>query len=80
MLEDITPCVHSWEYPTNFIVLRTKNKLSGYPLILGRPSLAIANAYISCRQGSMITANGLTKKHLNIFPPAKLSIDPKDSF
>ena len=25
-LEDVTVCVDSWEYPTNFIILRTKKK------------------------------------------------------
>ena len=39
IIEDVTICVYSWEYLTEFIVLRTKNKLSGYPLILGIPSL-----------------------------------------
>jgi hypothetical protein len=45
----VTVFVDYWEYPTNFIVLRSKNKLSGYPLIMGRPWLATADAYISCR-------------------------------
>lgn len=61
------------EYPTEFIVLRTNKKLIGYPLILGRPWLATVDAYISCRQGSMIIANGPSRKHLKIFPPAKPS-------
>ena len=62
MLDDITVCVDSWEYPTNFIVLRTKNKLSGYPLILGIPWLATTDAYIICRKGNMTIGNGLSKK------------------
>ena len=76
MIEDVTIHVHSWEYPMDFIVLRTKNNFSGYPLILGRPSLATIDAHLSCRQRSMIVPNGLLKKNLNIFPPAKLSTNP----
>jgi hypothetical protein len=37
MLEDIIVSVDSWEYPTDFMVLKPKAKLGGYPLILGRP-------------------------------------------
>lgn len=37
MLKDITIIIDSWEYPMDFIVLDTKSKLSGYPLIFGMP-------------------------------------------
>jgi hypothetical protein len=36
VLEDVMVFVDSREYPTYFIVLQTKSKLNGYPLILGR--------------------------------------------
>jgi hypothetical protein len=80
MLEDIIVYVDSWEYPIDFVVPRTKNKLSGYPLFLARPWLSIVDAYISCRQGGMIIENGLLKKHLKDFPLEKLSTDLEDSF
>ena len=72
--------LETWEYPTNFIVLRTKNKLSSYPLIQGRPWLEIVDAYISYRQRSMIIANGPSRKHLKIFHPTKPSTDTEDPF
>lgn len=45
--------IDSWEYPAYFLVFQLKAKLTGYPLILGRPWLAIVDAYISCRAGNM---------------------------
>lgn len=80
VLEDVIVCVDSWEYPTEFIVLRTKKKLSGYLLILGRSWLATADTYISCRQGSMIIANGPSRKNIKIFPLTKPSTDTEDTF
>jgi hypothetical protein len=49
ILEDVVIFMDSWEYPTYFMVLQPKTSLGGYPLILGRPWLAMAYAYISCR-------------------------------
>ena len=37
IVEDVMVSIDSWEYPTNFLVLQSKAKLTGYPLILGRP-------------------------------------------
>lgn len=34
IIENITINVESWEYPTNFIVLKPKISLDGYPIIL----------------------------------------------
>ena len=50
IIEYVVVYVDSWEYPTNFIVLRTKNKFNGYPLIMGRYWLAKKDACINCRQ------------------------------
>jgi hypothetical protein len=58
MLEDIIVSIDSWEYPIYFMVLQTKSRLGGYPLILGRPWLAIVDAYIGCREGDMTISNG----------------------
>ena len=37
IMEDVMASIDSWEYPTDFLVLQPKEKLTGYPLILGRP-------------------------------------------
>ena len=62
IVEDVLVSVDSWEYPADFLVLQPKAKLTGYPLILGRPWLATADAYISCRAGNMTIKNGPMSK------------------
>eukprot|EP00253_Pinus_taeda_P019760 PITA_19760 len=47
------------------MILTPKSNLGGHPLILGRPWLATANAFISCRSGDMYISDG------NSYPPAK---------
>jgi len=37
IMEDAMVSIDSWEYPVDFLVLQPKEKLIGYPLILGRP-------------------------------------------
>eukprot|EP00253_Pinus_taeda_P007628 PITA_07628 len=71
IVEDVLVSVDSWEYPTDFLVLQPKEKLTGYPLILGRPWLATADAYISCRAGNMTIKNGPMSKQLVLYPPAQ---------
>ena len=61
-VEDVMVIIDSWEYPADFLVLQPKEKLTGYPLILGRPLLATADAYISCRVRSMTIKNGHMSK------------------
>ena len=61
-MEDVMVSIDSWKYPTDFLVLQPKFKLTGYPLILGRPWLATADAYISCRAGNMTIKNGHMSK------------------
>eukprot|EP00253_Pinus_taeda_P008331 PITA_08331 len=46
VLDNVIISLDSWEYPADFIVLWPKNPVGGHPLILGRPWLATANAYI----------------------------------
>lgn len=46
-LQDVMVSVDSWEYPADFLIINRRNQLDGHHLILGRPWLAIADAYIS---------------------------------
>ena len=48
MIEDIIVTMDSIDFPSNFVVLSPKGTLGGYPLILGRPWLVIADACITC--------------------------------
>ena len=54
VVDDVIVSIDSWEYPIDFIILQPKSNLGGHPLILGRPWLATAVAFIGCRAGSMI--------------------------
>lgn len=47
---------------------------------MGRPWLATVDAYISCRHGSMIIANGPSRKHLKLLPLYNPSTYTKDLF
>eukprot|EP00253_Pinus_taeda_P029422 PITA_29422 len=71
IMEDVMVSIDSWEYPVDFLVLQPKEKLTGYPLILGKPWLATADAYISCRAGSMTIKNGPMSKQLVQYNPAQ---------
>ena len=62
IVEDVMVFIDSWEYPTDFLVLQPKAKLTRYPLILGRPWLATTDAYISCRAGNMTINSGHMSK------------------
>ena len=75
VLEDVCVCLDSWEYPINFMVLTTKNSLGGHPLILGRPWLAKADAFISFRSGEMFISNGNSTKKFTLYPPTRTTID-----
>ena len=43
----------------------------GHPIILGRPCLATANAFIGCRDGEMTISNGLSAQRLILYPPTQ---------
>ena len=75
IFEDVMVTIESWDYLTDFLFLQPKTKFNGYPLILGRPWLATADAYISCQSGNMTTKNGCLSKNLVLYPPAQPSID-----
>jgi len=49
VLEDIVIKITSWRYSIDFFILQSKSNLGGHPLILGRPSLATADAFIGYR-------------------------------
>lgn len=51
-LPDVIVSVETWEYCANVFIINPRNWLDGHPLILGRPWLATADAYISYRTGS----------------------------
>ena len=72
VLEDISISLDSWEYPVDFMILTPKSNLGGHPLILGRPWIATADAFISCsRSGDMYISDGNSIKKFNLYPPAK---------
>ena len=68
ILEDIIVSLDSWEYPVDFLVLQQKSNLGGNPIILGRPWLATADAFIGCRSGNMIISRGTERKQLTLYP------------
>lgn len=75
IVEDVMVSIDSWEYPIDFLVLQTKDKLTGYPPILRRPWLATTDAYISYRDGNMTIKNGNISKHVVLYPPAQHSLE-----
>ena len=48
ILDDITMTLASWEYPVDFLVIHPKSPKPGHPVVLGRPWLDTADAFISC--------------------------------
>jgi hypothetical protein len=71
ILDDIIVTLASWEYPIDFLVIHSKYPTKGHSVILGRPWLATANAFIGCREGEMTMSNGLSIQKLTIYPPAQ---------
>jgi hypothetical protein len=61
------------------VVLQPKTKLGGHPLILGRPWLAIADAFIGYSSGSMTISNGYETKQLTLYPHATPLINNDNS-
>lgn len=61
------------------MILTPKSNLGGHPLILGKPWLATANAFISCRSGDMYISDGNSTKKFNLYPPAKAITEIGDS-
>ena len=71
VLDDIVVTIASWEYPVGFMVVESNDHSKGYPIILGIPWLATANAFIGCRDGEMTISNGLSTQRLILYIPAQ---------
>jgi len=71
ILEDIIVTIDTWEYLVDFLILQTRKKHLGYPIILGRPWLATTASLIDYRLRNMTISNGKKLKELSIYPPAK---------
>lgn len=71
IVEDVIVILESWEYPADFTILSVKTTLGGYPVILGRPWLATADAFIGCCSGDMTISDGQSIKKLALYPPAR---------
>jgi len=68
ILKEVILLLDSWEYPTNFYFIQPKTNLGGNPLILGRPCLAIADAFIGCRSRNMTITHGIKTKQITLYP------------
>ena len=78
VIEDILVSLYSWEYPVDFMIL-TQNNLGGHLIILGRPWLAIADAFISCRFADIYISDGISTNKFTLYPPAKTITDLDDT-
>ena len=68
-------------FPVDFVVLDTQpmvNSGTQFPVILGRPFLATANAIIHCKRGLMTLSFGNMIVNLNIFNVIKEMGDKED--
>jgi hypothetical protein len=72
-LHDIAILVDSWEYPTDFLIINPRSGLDKHPLILGRPWLMTADAYIGCQSSTMKIYRGGVTRNIILYPPAKPS-------
>jgi len=63
--------IDSWEYPTDFTVLQSKNPSGGNPLILRWPWISMSDAYIGCRFGDRFITHGGSRKKATLYPLAK---------
>ena len=81
IVKDVLVQVDKFYFPVDFVVLDTQlvvNQGTQYPVILGRPFLATANAIIHCRGGLMIISFGNMIVNLNIFNVIKEIGDEED--
>ena len=75
VLDDETVSIESWEYPVDFYILQTKFASGGHPIVLGRPWLAIADAFIGCRSETMYISRGESVKQIKLYPPTQPKIE-----
>jgi hypothetical protein len=72
-LDDVIVSLDSWVYLIDFMVFQPKNSSGDHPLILGRPWLAIANAFIGCRSINMFISHRISIRKVTLYPPTKSS-------
>ena len=81
IVKDVLVQVDKFYFPVDFVVLDTQpvvNQGTQFPVILGRPFLAIANVIIHCRGGLMTLSFGNMTVNLNIFNVIKGMGDEED--
>ena len=81
IVKDVLVQVDKFYFPVDFVVLDTQlvvNQGTQFPVILGRPFLATANAIIHCRGGLMALSFGNMTVNLNIFNVIKEIGDEED--
>ena len=81
IVKDVLVQVDKFYFPVDFVVLNTQpvvNQGTQFPVILGRPFLATANAIIHCRGGLMTLSFGNMTVNLNIFNVIKEIEDDED--
>ena len=81
IVKDVLVQVDKLYFPVDFVVLDTQpvvNQGTQFPIILGRPFLATANAIIHCRGGLMTLSFGNMTVNLNIFNVIKGMGDEED--
>ena len=80
-MKDVLVQVDKFYFPVEFVVLDTQlvvNQGTQFPVILGRPFLATANAIIHCRGELMTLSFGNMTVNLNIFNVIKEIGDEED--
>ena len=70
ILDDVTVTFVSSEYHVDFLVIPSKSSKPVHLVVLGRPWLATADAFISCQSGEMTISNGTQSQKLILFPPS----------
>ena len=83
IVKDLLVQVDKFYFPVDFVVLDTQhvgNQGTQFPMILGRPFLATANAIIHCRGGLMTLSFGNMTVNLNIFNVIKEKRDDEDVY
>ena len=81
IVKDVLVQVDKFYFPVDFVVLDTQpmvNQGTQFPVILGRPFLATANAIIHCKGGLMTLSFGNMTVNLNIFNVIKEMGDEED--
>ena len=81
IVKDVLVQVDKFYFPVDFVVLDTQlvvNQGTQFPVILGRPFLATANAIIHCRGGLMTLSFDNMTVNLNIFNVIKEIGDEED--